>query len=133
MHQEYQIESVEKPEWTIIGGGIHQFNTQQAGDPQEQNLCFVLRSPEDEVVGGIIGATYWGWFYIKLMWIKEELRGQGYGHRLLTLAEEEARRRGAKKLTWIRLVFKPLASIKNMAIRFSVNSQIFLMATNVIF
>jgi len=96
MHQEYQITSVEKPEWNLIGGGIHQFNTQQAGDPQEQNMCFVLRSPQGEVVGGIIGATHWGWFYINLMWIKEELRGQGYGHRLLTLAEEEAHRRGAK-------------------------------------
>jgi N-acetylglutamate synthase-like GNAT family acetyltransferase len=30
------------------------------------------------------------------MWIKDELRGRGYGHRLLTLAEHEARQRGAK-------------------------------------
>ncbi|MFZ5879019.1 MAG: GNAT family N-acetyltransferase [Chloroflexota bacterium] len=31
-----------------------------------------------------------------LLFIKEELRGCGYGHRLLEMAEKEARNRGAK-------------------------------------
>jgi len=43
----------------------------------------------------LIGETYYGWLYINLLFIREELRGQGYGHRLLTLAEEEALKRGA--------------------------------------
>ena len=30
------------------------------------------------------------------MWIKEEFRGRGFGHQLLTLAEQEARQRGAE-------------------------------------
>ena len=47
-------------------------------------------------MGGVIGATYWDWFQLDLMWVKEELRGHGYGRRLLTLAENEARRRGAR-------------------------------------
>jgi len=96
MNEEYQIYYVDKPEWGIIGGGISQYNKQQAGDDQGQNLCFVLRAPDDEVVGGVIGAIFWDWLYIDLMWIKEDLRGLGYGHRLLELAEEEARKRGAK-------------------------------------
>jgi ribosomal protein S18 acetylase RimI-like enzyme len=96
MPEEYQIVSLEKPEWSIIGGGIHNYNIQQAGEPDEQNLCFVLRSPDQEIVGGIIGATHWDWFYINLMWIREDLRGRGFGHRLLTLAEDEARQRRAK-------------------------------------
>jgi len=32
------------------------------------------------------------------MWLKEELRGRGYGHQLLLLAEEEGRKRGAKQV-----------------------------------
>ena len=96
MDEEYKIIYVDKPEWGIIGGGISQYNKQQAGDDQGQNLCFVLRAPDEEVVGGVIGATFWDWLYIDLMWIKEDLRGRGYGHRLLEFAEEEGRKRGAK-------------------------------------
>lgn len=96
MDKEYRIVAVDKPAWEVIGQGITDYNTQQAGDDQGQNLCFVLQSPDKEIVGGVIGATHWNWFYINLMWIKEELRGRGYGRRLLTLAEEEARKRGAK-------------------------------------
>ncbi|MCJ7537845.1 MAG: GNAT family N-acetyltransferase [Anaerolineales bacterium] len=96
MDEEYKIVSVEQPEWGIIGGGISHYNTQQAGDDNGQNLCFVLQAPDQEIVGGVIGATYWDWFYLDLMWIKDDLRGRGYGQRLLTLAEDEARQRGAK-------------------------------------
>jgi GNAT superfamily N-acetyltransferase len=96
MDKEYDIVYVDQPEWGTIGGGIQDYNTQQAGDDQGKNLCFVLRAPDQEIVGGVIGATYWDWFYINLMWVREDLRGRGYGHRLLTLAEEEARQRGAK-------------------------------------
>lgn len=97
--EEYQIVQVDKPDdplWSAIGGGLHQYNIQHAGDAQRKQICFVLYTPDQEVVGGLIGETHWGWFYINLLFVKAELRGRGYGHRLLTRAEEEARRCGAK-------------------------------------
>jgi len=97
MEEKYEIVYVDNPAWEIIGGGISDYNTQQAGDDQGKNLCFVLRSPDLEIVGGVIAATYWDWLYINLMWIEEELRGRGYGQQLLMLAEEEGRKRGAKQ------------------------------------
>jgi GNAT superfamily N-acetyltransferase len=96
MDEEYNIVYMEKPEWGIIGGGISNYNRQQAGDDEDKSLCFVLHGPDEEIVGGVIGVTHWDWFYVNLMWIKAEFRGLGYGHCLLTLAEDEARKRGAK-------------------------------------
>lgn len=99
MTDEYQIDSIDKPGdpvWEAIGGGIHHFNTQQVGESGEKRLCIVLYAPDREIVGGVIGETYWGWFSLSLMWVKEELRGKGHGSRLLERAEEEARLRGAK-------------------------------------
>jgi len=99
MDDEYQIVYDDNPErsaWGIIGRGTSTYNTEQAGDDQYQHLCFALHGPDQEIVGGVIAATYWDWLYIDLLWVKEELRGRGYGHRLLTLAEQEARQRGAR-------------------------------------
>ncbi len=96
MNKEYKIVSVEKPEWGLIGGGIHNFNIQQAGEDNGQTLCFVLQGSEQEAVGGVIAHLHWEWLQVDLMWIKEDLRGQGYGARLLALAEDEARKLGAK-------------------------------------
>lgn len=98
--EDYQITYLEKPDdsaWGVVGGGIHDYNNQQAGDGNGKMLCFVLRGADGETVGGLIGETHWNWFYINLLFVKEELRGRGYGHQLLALAEEEARKRGAKK------------------------------------
>ena len=96
MAEELQIVSVEEPPWAIIGGGINSYNAQQAGDDNAQQVSLVLQSPDGKVVGGVIGVIYWDWFSLELMWMEEEYRGQGYGHRLLTLAEEEAGKRGAR-------------------------------------
>jgi GNAT superfamily N-acetyltransferase len=99
MSTKYQIVYEEKPEdsaWGIIGRGVGSFNEERAGDNNFQRLCFVLQDQEGEVVGGILGETYWDWFYLDLLWVSEELRRQGYGTQLLEMAEEEARVRGAK-------------------------------------
>jgi GNAT superfamily N-acetyltransferase len=96
MKDEFTIDYLENPAWEIIGGGIQAYNTEQAGDDQGRNLCYVLRNADGEIVGGVIGATYWNWLSINLMWVREDLRGQGFGAQLLSYAEDEGRRRGAE-------------------------------------
>jgi GNAT superfamily N-acetyltransferase len=101
MKRAYRIIYVDQPDdtaWKVIGGGIQDFNTQQAGDGHGKPLCFLLYSPGRELVGGVIGETHWDWLYINLMFVHESLRGMGYGRQLLAHAEEEARKRGAKNV-----------------------------------
>lgn len=101
MNEEFHITYVEKPEesaWGIIGRGIAEYNREQAGDNRFQRLCYVMKSPDGEIVGGVLGETYWDWFYVDLLWVKAEHRGSGYGRQLLARAEEEARARGAKNV-----------------------------------
>ena len=99
MDEEYQIAYVEKPEesaWGIIGRGVGSYNEQQAGENKFHRLCFALHAPDREIVGGVLGEIYWNWLYIDLLWVKDDLRGRGFGRRLMMIAENEARQQGAK-------------------------------------
>jgi GNAT superfamily N-acetyltransferase len=99
MTEEFHLAYVDNPEesaWGIIGRGLGAYNERRAGESNFERLCFTLVGPDDEVVGGILAEIYWGWLYIDLLWVKKELRGQKYGHNLLTRVEEEARQHGAK-------------------------------------
>ena len=57
-------------------------------------LGFLLRDDDGELVGGLIGATVWGWLQVRDLWIAERARAQRWGSRLLQLAEREAIARG---------------------------------------
>jgi GNAT superfamily N-acetyltransferase len=101
MPEKFEVLILEKPDdpvWKVVGGGITNFNRDHAGSDAATPLCIVLKSPAGEVMGGLIGDTYYDWLNISLMFVKEELRGQGYGERLLSRAEEEARSRGVKNV-----------------------------------
>ncbi len=72
-----------------------EFNRSRTGfDDGHRRLVLFLRDESNEIVGGLLGDTFWGWLYVSILWIDESLRGQGYGHMLLTAAEQEAIARG---------------------------------------
>lgn len=99
MDNEYEVVYEEHPgesAWGIIGEGINEYNTQKAGDQNAKILCYTIQGSDHVIAGGVVAQIYWEWLYVDLMWMKEELRLRGYGSRLLTLVENEARKRGAK-------------------------------------
>ena len=53
-----------------------------------------MRDAAGQLAGGLLGATYWGWLYIEILWLAEDARHQGLGSRLLAQAERVAIERG---------------------------------------
>ena len=96
MAEEFTITCLDEPAWDVIGPGITRYNTEHAGSDRAQWICFVLRAAGGEVLGGVIGAVFYEWLHVDLLWLPEEHRGRGFGRRLMALAEEEGRKRGAK-------------------------------------
>jgi GNAT superfamily N-acetyltransferase len=72
-----------------------EFNRSRTGvDDGHRRLAILLRNESNEIVGGLLGGTFWGWLHVDTLWIAENLRHQGYGHTLLAAAEQEAIARG---------------------------------------
>ena len=81
---------------TALHRGLETFNRRVAGDVNYRPLNVFVRDDTGAVSGGLLGATYWSWFAIEILWLHEDLRGRRIGTRLVTMAEEEATRRGAR-------------------------------------
>lgn len=78
----------------IVRQGLAAFNAARVGDDQHQMLNLLVRDDQGQVIAGLLGDTYWGWLYIAILWLPENLRGSGLGSRLVTQAEQIAVQRG---------------------------------------
>ena len=77
-----------------IRDSLNQFNQKAVGDDGHTPLSLVEYDSNGNIIGGLIGGTYWGWLYVDILWVHENHRQRGIGSRLLRAAEEEAVRRG---------------------------------------
>ena len=77
-----------------IREALNQFNNEIVGEDGHTPLNIVEYDENGNTIGGILGGTYWGWMYVDILWVHEDYRKQGIGSRLLSMAEQEAIRRG---------------------------------------
>ncbi|GAA6182302.1 hypothetical protein NBRC116594_37400 [Shimia sp. NS0008-38b] len=63
---------------------------------QSVNSSVVMQVTDknDRLIAGVTGATSYGWFLIKTLWVGETHRRSGFGTQLMSAAEDEARRLG---------------------------------------
>ena len=74
--------------------GIAQADPRDVGRRDWQPITLALREQGGGVAGGLYGATMWSWLMIDGLWVSGDLRGQGFGRRLLLAAEAIAVGRG---------------------------------------
>ena len=86
----------DKDSEAAILSALKAYNVERFGPSDWRELVIALRNDEGSVIGGLSGHTARGWLYTSLLFIPEEMRGQGLGPKLLAIAEDEARKRGCK-------------------------------------
>ncbi|WP_245215922.1 GNAT family N-acetyltransferase [Pararoseomonas baculiformis] len=79
-----------------VWNGLRAFNEAHSGPGSFDStpLSVVLRDDSGAPLGGLVGRSYSGWLYVELFHIPAEHRRAGLGREMLTMAEEEAARRG---------------------------------------
>ena len=77
-----------------IRKSLGDFNKAIVGDDGHTPLNIMQYDENGDIIGGILGGTYWGWMYVDILWVHESHRKKGIGSKLLTEAEREAVCRG---------------------------------------
>jgi GNAT superfamily N-acetyltransferase len=80
-----------------VHAGLREYNRQQVGYEDARRLVLIVRDRDGQIVGGVLGYTYWGWLSIDILWLDETMRRTGLGSRLLKMAESEAVARGCEQ------------------------------------
>ena len=77
-----------------IRESLNHFNNERVGEDGHTPLNIVEYDANGNIIGGILGGTYWGWMYVDILWVHENHRYKGIGSKLLLEAEKEAVHRG---------------------------------------
>ncbi|EIM29879.1 GNAT family N-acetyltransferase [Microvirga lotononidis] len=89
------LEEASPPGADDVTAGLRAHTIEQTGTLPWIPLTVLMRDNANQVRGGIRGHVALCWLQVDHFWVDEALRGQGYGSRLLDLAEGAARRHGA--------------------------------------
>jgi GNAT superfamily N-acetyltransferase len=91
------IDSAPDPEdVSILTEGLNGHAIAQAGTTPPEPLGIFLHDEADQIVGGLHGRVWDGVLEINLIWVHEDFRGEGYGRKLMEVAEAEGIARGCE-------------------------------------
>ena len=82
----------------FLGDQIDAYNIAVTGIAEWYPLAIFVRNENGQIVAGIGGGMWAGYLEVKSLWVREDLRGQGLGRRLLLAAEQQALRRGCTQV-----------------------------------
>jgi GNAT superfamily N-acetyltransferase len=77
---------------------LYDYNVEKTGSDDGKWLSIFVRDDAGEIMAGLHGWTWCGACKVERLWVRQDLRRQGYGQRLLAAAEQEARARGCDQL-----------------------------------
>ena len=86
----YQITYEKNPkseDIQVLNDGIMKQAKQKKGMKQLDFFAFFIRDNDGAIVGGCGGDNMYGGLFVGQLWVKETLRGMGYGTQLMQKAE----------------------------------------------
>ncbi len=94
---ELYVEDQPRPdEVAALDDRLYEYNAAVTGCDNGRWLAIFVRDGSGAIVAGLHGWTWGGTGFVRTLWVREDLRGQGLGARILTAAEREATRRGCR-------------------------------------
>ena len=90
-----------------IETGLAEYNREMAGYMDTRPLsAYVTDAASGQILGGLVGRTSLGLFFIDLIFLPKELRGKRLGSEIIEAAEDEARKRGCTSAVLYTITFQ---------------------------
>ena len=91
-----RLENKESHKAQEIGDLIRAYNRSKREVAESEPLNLYLEDEKGNLMAGLVAETFGNWLEIEYLFVKEELRGQGIGSKLLQRAESEAKKRNCR-------------------------------------
>ena len=91
-----RLENTESQKSQIIGDLIRSYNRSKREVAESEPLNLYVEDEHGEIMAGLVAETFGNWLEIEYLFVKEDLRGQGIGSRLMHQAESEAKKRNCR-------------------------------------
>jgi GNAT superfamily N-acetyltransferase len=96
----YRIAPEEHPEndeLQLLFQGLTEHALPFTNEPGFQTLVVFVRDEQGRVKGGGLAKVNWNWLHVSILWLSDELRGKGYGRRVMEMLERCGRERGCEQ------------------------------------
>ena len=91
-----RLENMESHKAQEIGDLIRAYNRSKREEAASEPLNLYLEDEKGNLMAGLVAETFGNWLEIEYLFVKEELRGQRIGSKLLQRAENEAKNRNCR-------------------------------------
>ena len=91
-----RLENKESHKAQEIGDLIRAYNRSKREESESEPLNLYLEDEKGNLMAGLVAETFGNWLEIEYLFVKEELRGQGIGSKLLQRAESESKNRNCR-------------------------------------
>ena len=93
-----RLENIESQKSQVIGDLIRSYNRSKREAAESEPLNLYVEDDSGELMAGLVAETFGNWLEIEYLFVKEDLRGQGIGSKLLQQAESEAKKRNCRSV-----------------------------------
>ena len=93
-----RLENIESQKSQVIGDLIRSYNRSKREVAESEPLNLYVEDDSSELMAGLVAETFGNWLEIEYLFVKEDLRGQGIGSKLLQQAESEAKKRNCRSV-----------------------------------
>lgn len=91
-------DDIEPADLDFLEERINAYNFATTGLHDGRSLSILMRDAHGRIVAGLAGHTWGGACEVRFLWVEQARRRSGLGGRMLRGAEDEARRRGCRKI-----------------------------------